>query len=149
MSPVYLLWSVPPNINSPFLTDDVVVGSKDTETILDAMVPWLKRLSVIVGIVLFTAGDSVPMVRSTGPILQKRRQRKFVWEDVHANPRTPSKPSKPNDSDATPIDWRGITRPGAIVTVSMNSVPGGVNKAKPEMRVENPPLNVPWSYAIN
>jgi hypothetical protein len=79
MFPVYLLWSVPPNVNSPFLTNDVdVIGSKDTETILDAMVPWLKRLSVIVGIVLFTAGDNVPRVKSTGPILQKQRQRKFI-----------------------------------------------------------------------
>jgi hypothetical protein len=78
MFPVYLLWSVPPNVNSPSLTDDVLVGSKDTETILDAIVPWLKRLSVIVGTVLFTAGDSVPMVRSTGPILQKRCQRKYI-----------------------------------------------------------------------
>jgi hypothetical protein len=72
MFPVYLLWSVPPNVNSPFLTDEVVViGSKDTETISEAMVPWLKRLSVIVGIVLSTSGDSVPRVKSTGPILQK------------------------------------------------------------------------------
>ena len=76
MFPVYLLWSVPPNVNSPSLTDDVaVIGSKDTETILDGMVPWLKRLSVIVGIVLSLSGDSDPRVRSTGPILQKQRQR--------------------------------------------------------------------------
>jgi hypothetical protein len=85
MFPVYLLWSVPPNVNSPFLTDDVVViGSKDTETILDGMVPWLKRLSVIVGTVLFRggtnvpAGTTVPMVKSTGPILQKQCQRRFI-----------------------------------------------------------------------
>jgi hypothetical protein len=91
MFPVYLLWSVPPNVNSPFLTGDVVVvGSKDTEKTLDAMDPWLKRLSIIVGIVLSTAGDSFPRVKSTGPILQRQRERKFISEEVHANPRIPS-----------------------------------------------------------
>jgi hypothetical protein len=79
ISPVNLLRSVPPNVSSPFLTGEVVVvGSKDTETILDAMVPWLKRLSVTVGIVLFSAGDSVPIVRLAGPMLKKQRQRKFI-----------------------------------------------------------------------
>ncbi len=67
--PVNLVESVPPNVNSPFLTDDVVVGSKDTATRSDVMVPWLKRLSVTVGMGVFVSGDKVPSVKSTGPIL--------------------------------------------------------------------------------
>jgi hypothetical protein len=69
--PVNLVWSVSPNVSSPFLIDDVVVGSKDTETRSDAIAPWLKRLSVTVGMLLFSAGERVPIVRSEGPILHK------------------------------------------------------------------------------
>jgi hypothetical protein len=70
MGPVNLVGSVPPNVSSPFLTNFAVVGSKDTETRLDGMAPLLKRLSVTVGTLVFSAGCRAPMVRSTGPILQ-------------------------------------------------------------------------------
>ena len=69
IDPVNLVESMPPNVNSPFLFDDEVVGSNDTETRSDEIVPWLNRLSVTVGIGLFESGDSVPTVKSTGPIL--------------------------------------------------------------------------------
>ena len=61
--------SVPPKVNSPFAFGSVFVGSKDTETMSAEIVPWLKRLSVTVGISEFESGDKVPTVKSTGPIL--------------------------------------------------------------------------------
>jgi hypothetical protein len=69
IDPVNLVESVPPNVNSPFAFDDVVVGSKDTETRSDGIVPWPNRLSVTVGMGVFVSGDRVPTVKSTGPIL--------------------------------------------------------------------------------
>ena len=69
IGPVNLVESVPPNVNSPFLTDVAVVGSKDTPTRLDVIVFWLKRLSVTVGMGAVVSGDKVPTVKSTGPIL--------------------------------------------------------------------------------
>ena len=39
------------------------------------------------------------------------------------HPRIPSKPLKPVEVEATPMDCPGITSPGPIVTVSVNSVP--------------------------
>jgi hypothetical protein len=69
IDPVNLEESVLPNVNSPFSSDDEVVGSKDTATRSDGIVPWLERLSVTVGISLFVSGDKVPIVKSTGPIL--------------------------------------------------------------------------------
>ena len=70
IDPVNLVESVPPNVNSPFWFGSVVVGSKDTETMSDGIVPWLKRLSVTVGMGVFVSGDKVPTVKSTGPILK-------------------------------------------------------------------------------
>jgi len=72
IAPVNLVESVPPNVNSPFLTDVVVVGSKDTATSSDVMVPWLKSLSVTVGMEELLCGDKVPTVKSTGPILRDK-----------------------------------------------------------------------------
>ena len=69
IEPVNLEESVPPNVSSPFCSEAVVVGSKDTETMLAGIVPWLKRLSVTVGMREFEFGDKVPSVKSTGPIL--------------------------------------------------------------------------------
>ena len=69
-SPVYLVGSTPPNVSSPFLTGTAVVGSKDTETRLLAIAPFLKRLSVTVGISFPLSGVRAPIVRSTGPRLQ-------------------------------------------------------------------------------
>ena len=70
IDPVYLVGSAPPNVNSPFWFDAVFVGSKDTPTTSDRIVPCLKRLSVTVGIDLDSSGeDKVPNVKSTGPIL--------------------------------------------------------------------------------
>ena len=40
IDPVYFVESVPPNVNSPFLFGCEVVGSKDTETRSDGIVPW-------------------------------------------------------------------------------------------------------------
>ncbi len=75
--PVNLVESVPPKVNSPFLTDVVVVGSKDTETRSDEIVPWLKRLSVTVGMEEPESGDKVPTVKSTGPILRNKVRTRF------------------------------------------------------------------------
>ena len=69
IDPVYLVGSAPPNVNSPFSSDVAVVGSKDTPTRSDEIVPCLKRLSVTVGTVEDVSGDKVPIVKSTGPIL--------------------------------------------------------------------------------
>ena len=67
--PVNLVESVSPNISSPFLSKVPFVGSKDTETRLDGIAPWLKRLSVTVGIRSPLEGDREPIVRFVGPIL--------------------------------------------------------------------------------
>ncbi len=67
--PVNLVESVPPNVNLPFLSDVVFVGSKDTATRLDTIVPLLKRLSMTVGTGVFVPGDKIPIVNLTGPIL--------------------------------------------------------------------------------
>ena len=60
---------MPPNVNSPFLTDVVVVGSKDTARRSAGIVPCEKRLSVTVGMVAPVSGDKVPIVKSSGPSL--------------------------------------------------------------------------------
>ena len=69
MFPVNFEGSTPPKVSSPLMTELVFVGSKDTDTILDEVVPWLKRLSVTVGILLPVDGDSEPIVRFVGPKL--------------------------------------------------------------------------------
>ena len=66
-----LVESVRPNVSSPFLMDETVVGSKDTETSSVAMAPCLKRLCVTVGMLLCLDGNREPNVRLTGPILQR------------------------------------------------------------------------------
>ena len=71
MFPVNFEESMPPKVSSPLMTELVFVGSKDTETILDDIAPWLKRLSVTVGILLPVDGDSEPIVRLVGPKLQR------------------------------------------------------------------------------
>jgi hypothetical protein len=71
-----LLASVPPNVISPFVSDAWVLGSNDKENISCGLTPWLKRLSVTVGIV--PPELDVPLERSTGP-----------------KPSTPSTPLKP------------------------------------------------------
>lgn len=71
MFPVNFEESMPPKVSSPLMAELVFVGSKDIETILDDVVPWLKRLSVIVGILLPVDGDSEPIVRFVGPNLQR------------------------------------------------------------------------------
>jgi len=106
--PVNLVLSVPPQVSSPFncSPEELVIGSKETPISWALIVPCEKRLSVTVGISEFVAGDSVSRVRSTGPI-----------------PTIPSTPWKPVDVLATPMDCLVMTRPEAIVTVSVNSVP--------------------------
>ena len=54
--PVHLVESVPPNVNSPLLTNGVV--------------PCEKRLSVTVGKGTSETDDKVPIVKSTGPSLR-------------------------------------------------------------------------------
>ena len=76
IAPVNFVESVPPNVNSPFLTDVVVVGSNDMPIRSDVIVPWLKRLSVTVGTGVLVCGDKVPTVKSTGPILVNKRVRR-------------------------------------------------------------------------
>ena len=46
IDPVNLLESVPPNVNSPLVSDSDDVGAKETETKLDGMVPCANKLSV-------------------------------------------------------------------------------------------------------
>ena len=48
--PVNLELSVPPNVSSPLLLMVSLVGSKETATKFSAMVPWVNRLPVTVGI---------------------------------------------------------------------------------------------------
>ena len=98
-----LLESVPPKVSSPLVTVSWVVGSKETATTSVEIVPWLKRLSVTVGMLLLPL--TVPWVRSTVPI-----------------PRIPSTPEKPDERDATPMDWLGMTRLPRV-TWSVHSVP--------------------------
>jgi len=106
IAPVNLLESVPPKVSSPFVTDADVVGSNETPISSDVIVPCENRLSVTVGIRELVFGLSVPKVRSTGPI-----------------PRIPSTPWNPVLVVATPMLCFEITKPGARVTWSMNSLP--------------------------
>ena len=69
IAPVNLELSVPPKVSSPLLATSEVVGSKETPISSAVITPWLKRLSVIVGIVERVSGDNVSRVRSTGPML--------------------------------------------------------------------------------
>jgi len=69
--PVNFEESLPPKVSSPFLAELEFVGSKDTETRLEEMLPWPKRLSVTVGILFCIDGDSEPIVRFVGPKLQR------------------------------------------------------------------------------
>jgi hypothetical protein len=132
IDPVNLVESVPPNVNSPFLLESEVVGSNDTETMSDGMVPWLKRLSVTVGTELSESGSNVPTVRSTGPILGNKVSAQIQADGLCAHPRIPSKPSKPLEVEAAPMDCWEMTRPEAIVTVSKYSIP---KKGGGEMRI--------------
>jgi hypothetical protein len=49
MEPVNFVLSVPPNAIEPLTSSSVVVGSKEIPIKLEVIVPWLKRLSVTVG----------------------------------------------------------------------------------------------------
>lgn len=80
IDPVNLDGSVPPQVSSPLTLSVTVVGLKEIPIWLALIVPWENRLSVTVGIRVLVAGESVPRVRSTGPI-----------------PRIPSTPWKPVD----------------------------------------------------
>ena len=83
---------MPPKVNSPFLTDVLVVGSKDTETRSAGMAPWEKRLSMTM--------DKVPVVKSSGPILWSNASAQIHSDRLHTHPRIPS---KPEPVEATPI----------------------------------------------
>jgi hypothetical protein len=67
-----LVVSIPPNVSSPFICNAEVVGSRERETKLFAIIVWLNRLSVTVGMTLVPLGLKVPRVKPLGPILQKR-----------------------------------------------------------------------------
>jgi hypothetical protein len=73
IEPVNLVLSVPPNAIEPLTSSSVVVGSKEMPMELVVIVPWLKRLSVTVGMRV-EPDERVPSVRSTGPILIERCQ---------------------------------------------------------------------------
>ena len=104
IAPVNLVESVPPNVNSPFLVDVVVVGAKDMPISSDVMVPWLNRLSVTVGMEEPLSGDKVPTVKSTGPILKNNVRLSIRTYGHFTHPRIPSNPVNPLAKDATPMD---------------------------------------------
>jgi hypothetical protein len=106
MDPVNRVESVPPNVSSPFSTDKVVVGSKNTERRSAGIIPCKKRLSVTVGTGVFESGDKVPIVKSTGPSLRNKyvSNNSQQWRFT-PDPRTPSKPEKPDEAEPLPIDW--------------------------------------------
>jgi len=58
-----------PHVISPLNDSPVLVGWKDIPIELLVMVPSLNKLSVTVEMTLEVAGDRVPTVRSTGPML--------------------------------------------------------------------------------
>ena len=140
IEPVNLLESVPPKVSSPFWELSEVVGSNETATRLVGMRPWLNALSVTakcymsseyralrknnlpVGIVWLVAGLRVPSVKSTGPILCDCKLSLQKVETYSAYPKIPSTPEKPEDLEATPTPWFGMTNE-PIVTVSVYSVP--------------------------
>ena len=152
IDPVNLAESVPPNVNSPFWIGGEVVGSNDTETRSDEIVPWLNRLSVTVGMGLFVSGDSVPTVKSTGPILGNKPSTRFKPTDgLGAYPRIPSNSSKPLEFEATPMDCFLITSSEEIVTVSKYSVPKtwGVRISKRALVIRKVPENDPDPYVTD
>jgi len=122
---------VPPKVNSPFLTDVLVVGSKDTEIRSAGIVPWEKRSS----------GNMVkaPLVESTGPILWSNASARIHSDGLHTHPRTPSKPFKPVEVEPTPID-APKTKVGLSVTMSENAWPeeGGKGFSGDDVRGERP-----------
>ena len=75
-----------PHVSSPFASEVLVAGSNETPIDLAEMVPDEKRLSVTVGMEEEEAGERVPTVRPTGPILTGRKlfnkysQRRLVNE---------------------------------------------------------------------
>src|SRR6266702_1276218 len=152
MVPVNLVESVPPKVNSPFLTDVLVVGSKDTERRSAEIVPCEKRTSMTVGTGVCVSGVKVPIVKSTGPSLWSIKSAQIHSDRLHTHPRTPSKPSKPAEVEATPIDARR-TRVGLRVTVSSNSVPEeggkGFSLAKMTFVERNSPQNDPDPYVTH
>ena len=123
-------YSVPPHVISPLFDTAEVVGLKEIPMRLEEITPWLKRLSVIVGIVDLVSGDKVPTVKETGPILKHRNKKlselslRYLHEACHSSyPKIPSTPWKPWEVDATPMDCFDAVRPEPRVTVSVNSVP--------------------------
>ena len=73
IEPINLVASVPPQVISPFKSLPVMAGPNETPISWAGMVPWEKRLSVTVGIVLKSDGNKVSSVRSTGPMLGNDR----------------------------------------------------------------------------
>lgn len=109
-------------MSSPLTDEEVVVGSNEMPMEEEEIVPWEKRLSVTVGIVV-EAEERVPAVKSTGPILDNERliRREGRRGGREGYPRIPSTPEKPWDVDATPMDWFWMTRPVPRVTVSVSA----------------------------
>lgn len=69
-----------PQVISPLTLLFSVVGSKEIPIALELIIPWAKRLSVTVGTGVLEAGDRVPIVRSTGPILPIKTLRSEITE---------------------------------------------------------------------
>ena len=87
MDPVNFAESVPPNVNSPFALEELVVGTNDTPMTSVEMVLAFDNVSGTVGIKDDFEFVSEPCVNAVGPI-----------------PRIPSTPEKPLELEATPID---------------------------------------------
>ena len=66
---------------------------------------------------------NLPTVRSIGPILKERSWHRYLMINHVTYPIIPSIPGKPCDFVATPMDWLEMTRPGPMVTWSVNSKP--------------------------
>ena len=69
IEPVNSALSGPPQEITPFKSFPVIEGANKMPISREEMVPWANKLSTTVGMVLVVAGDNVPRVRSTGPIL--------------------------------------------------------------------------------
>ena len=79
-----LVESVPPKVNSPFLSNVEVVGSKDTPRRSAGVVPCKKRLSVTVGMAVVVSGDKVSIVKSSGPSLWNVSEKILTNEAPHS-----------------------------------------------------------------
>jgi hypothetical protein len=120
--PVNFEESVPPKVSSP-LTAFVpeVVGTYEIPMDSVGIVCCLNRLSLTVGTLVVDL--TVPVVRSTGPMLKSKNK---ISQKVNGNgyniryPSIPSTPLNPVALELTPMDCFWMTRPGPRVTSSIS-----------------------------